>query len=143
MTIKNVEKVSSIRQWKRGTTLTIGDSMLAGIEQKRISGNRNVKVRIFPGFTTHHMYNYLKPLLKKNPDNIILHIGTNKLVNETSREILNGILSLKNFIEKLRRKFKVIVSNIIYRSDNGKAYLTVKNVCDRLDAVNIDVVETV
>ena len=73
----------------------------------------------------------------------ILHIETNKSVNETSREILNGILSLKNLIEKLRRKFKVIVSNIIYRSDNGKAYLTVKNVYDRRDAVNIDVVETV
>ena len=72
-----------------------------------------------------------------------MHIEINKSVNETSREILNGILSLKNFIEKLRRKFKVTVSNIIYRSDNGKAYLTIKNVYDRLDAVNIEVVETV
>ena len=84
LTIGNVEKVSSIRQWKRGTTLIVGDSMLAGIEQKRISGNRNVKLRIFPGAFTHDMYDYLKPLLKKNPDNIILHIGTNNSVNETS-----------------------------------------------------------
>ena len=83
--------------------------MLAGIEQKRISRNRNVKVRIFPGATTHDMYDYLKPLLTKNPDNIILHIGTNNSVNETSRDILNGTLSLKNLIEKLRPKCKVIV----------------------------------
>ena len=83
--------------------------MLAGIEQKRISRNRNVKVRIFPGGTTHDMYDYLKPLLTKNPDNIILHIGTNNSVNETSRDILNGTLSLKNLIEKLRPKCKVIV----------------------------------
>ena len=26
---------SSIRQWKKGTTLTVGDSMLAGMEEKR------------------------------------------------------------------------------------------------------------
>ena len=62
-------------------------------------------------------------------------------MNETSRDILNGILSLKNFIEKLRPKCKVIVSNIIYQSDNGKASLKVKIVNDHLDALNIDVVD--
>ena len=30
---------------------------------------------IFPGATTHDSYDYLKPLLKKNPENIIFHIG--------------------------------------------------------------------
>ena len=141
LTIENVEKLSSIKQWKRGKTLIVGDSVLAGIEQKRIFGNRNVKVCIFPGATTHDMYNYLKPLLKKNPDNIILHIQTNNSVNETSWVILNEILSLKNFIENLRPKYKVFVSNVIYLSDNGKASLTVKNVNDHLDALNIDVVD--
>ena len=46
-TIENVEKVSSIRQWEKGTTLIVGDSMLAGIEQNCISGNRSIKVQIF------------------------------------------------------------------------------------------------
>ena len=55
--------------------------------------------------------------------------------------IWNRILSLKNFIAKLRPKCKVIVANIIYRSDNGKASLTVKNVNDYLNALNIDVVD--
>ena len=109
--------------------------MLAGIEEKRICGNRSVKVRIFPGATTDDMYDYLKPLLKKNLDNIILHVGTNNSVNETSRDILNEMLSLKNFIEKLCPTCQVIVSNSIYRSDNKKASLTVKNVNDHLDAL--------
>ena len=39
--------------------------MLAGIEEKRISGNRSVKVRIFPGATTNNMHDYLKSLLKR------------------------------------------------------------------------------
>ena len=104
LTTENVEKVSSIRQWKKVTTLIVGDSVLAGIEQKRI--------------------------------------GTNSSVNETSRDILNEILSLKNLIEKLRPKCKVIVSNIIYRSDNGKDFLTViLNLNDHLDALSIDVVD--
>ena len=45
-------------------------------------------------------------------------------MNETSQDILIGILSLKNFVEKLPPKCKVIVSNTIYQSDNGKASLT-------------------
>ena len=104
-------------------------------------GNRNVKVHIFPSATTHDMYGYLKLLLKKNPDTFISHIGTNNSVNETPRDILNGILSLKNFIGKLRPKCRVVVSNIIYRSDDGKASLTVKNVNDHLDTLNIDAVD--
>ena len=87
------------------------------------------------------MYDYLKPLLKQNPDNIILHVGNNNSVNDTSRDILNEILSLKNFIEKLCTTWKVIVSNLIYRSDNGKASLTGKNVNHHLHALNIDVVD--
>ena len=115
--------------------------MLARIEEKRISGNRSVKVLIFPDATTHDMYDYLKSLLKKNPDNIFLHVGTNNSVYEISRDILNEILSLKNFIEKLRPTYKVIVPNLIYQSNNMKASLTVKNVNDHPDALNIDVVD--
>ena len=102
--------------------------MLAGIEEKRIFGNRSVKVRIFPSATTHYMYDYLKLLIKKNPDNIILHVGTNNLVNKTSRDILNEILSFKNVIEKLCPTCKLRGSNLIYRSDT-------------LNALNIDVVD--
>ena len=126
---------------KKGTILIVGDSVLAAIEQKRISGNRSVNICIFRRATTHDMHDYLKPLLKKNPENIILHFGTNNSVNKTYRNILSVILSLKNFIEKLRPECKVILSNMIYRSDNGKASLAVKNVNDHLDALNIDVVD--
>ena len=43
--------------------------------------------------------------------------------------------------KKFRPTCKVIVSNIIYRSDNGKASLTVKNVNDHMDDLNRDVVD--
>ena len=109
--------------------------MFAGIEEKRIFGNKSVKVCIFPGATTHDMYGYLKPLLEKNPDYIILHPGTNNLVNETSRNILNKTLSLKNFIEQFCPTCKVIESNLIYRPDNGKLSLTINNDNDHLDAI--------
>ena len=72
---KNLQKRS------RNTTLIVGDSMLPGIDEKRISKrDRKVNVKNFPGATIDDMYNYIKPLLKKWPDNIILHVGTNNTV---------------------------------------------------------------
>ena len=91
--IENVEKVSSVEQWKKGATFIVGESMLARIEEKRIPGNRRAKFRIFPGAKTHGMYDFLKTLLKKNSDNIILYIGNNNSVNGWTRNILNGIMN--------------------------------------------------
>ena len=39
------------------------------------------------------MYGYIKPLLKKAPDNVILHVGTNDAPNSTSRTILDNMLN--------------------------------------------------
>ena len=36
LTFENLEKVISIRQWKKDATLIVGDSILAGIEEKHI-----------------------------------------------------------------------------------------------------------
>ena len=51
------------------------------------------------------------------------------------------MFSSKNFIEKLCPACRVAVSNLIYRSDNGKMLITVKYVNDHLDALNTDVVD--
>ena len=54
----------------------------------------------FPGATIDETYDYIKPLLKKCPGNIILHVGTNNTVNESSKTVLGKLLDLKKFIEK-------------------------------------------
>ena len=66
------------QKMEESTTVIVGDSMLVEIEEKCISGNRSVKARIFPRATTHYMYDHLKPLLKKNPDNFIFHDASMK-----------------------------------------------------------------
>ena len=106
-----------------------------------MSVNQQVKVRSFPGATTHDMKDYIKPLLKKKPDNVILHIGTNNAVNEPSRNILNEILMLKTMVENTLPSAKVVVSNVITRTDNGKAALTVIKLNELLEALEIDVID--
>ena len=58
--------------------------MISGIDQQRLSvKGRIIKVRSFPGATINDMHDYVKPLLKKAPDNVILHVGTNDARNST------------------------------------------------------------
>ena len=76
--------------------------------QKKI---KKVKVKNFAGATIDDMYDYIKPLLKKCPDDIILHVGTNNTVNESSKVVLGKLLDLKKFIENTLPESNVIISN--------------------------------
>ena len=68
--------------------------MLSGIEERRISKrDRKVKVKNITGATIDDMYDYITPLLKKCPHNIILHVGTNHTVNEPSKIVLEKLLN--------------------------------------------------
>ena len=65
---------------------------MSGIEKNIISRQwGKVKVKLFPGATIGDMYDYITPLLNKCSKNIILHIGTNNTVNETSRIVLDQL----------------------------------------------------
>ena len=135
-------KVEDKSKWRKNTALIVGDSMISGIDQQGLSvKGRIVKVRSFPGATINDMYDYIRPLLKKAPNNVILHVGTNDTPNNTSRAILDNLLSLKSFIEKTLPQLKVCISNIVQRTDNGKATLTVNKVNEHLSALKLDIVD--
>ena len=70
------------------------------------------------------MEDNIKPILKREPDYIILHVGTNKTTNLTARYIFDKLLRLKSSILDTRKSCKVIILQPTLRSDNGKAALT-------------------
>ena len=88
----------------------------------------------------NEMNDNIKPLLKKAPDNVILHFGTKDAPNSTSRTILDNTLSLKIFIEKTLPQSKLCISNLVKRTDNGIATLTVHKVNEHLHALKLDMV---
>ena len=61
------------------TILIAGDSLISKIDQRTLSRRYNMGVRSFPSATTDDMFDYLKPLLKKAPEKILLVIGRNDL----------------------------------------------------------------
>ena len=72
--------------------------MLKGLDERKMSSNRVVKVRKFPGAITEDMYDYLMPLKQKQSDNVILHVGINDASSCNSSKIVNNILKLRSFI---------------------------------------------
>ena len=64
-------------KWPEDTICIAGDSILNGIYRSLLSQKQLVKVRQFPGVTITDMYDHLKPILKRNLEFLILHIGTN------------------------------------------------------------------
>ena len=104
--------------WNRGTTLIIGDSLLYGIDEARVS---NSKVRIFPGALIEDMFHFVYPYLRKKPSNIIIHAGTNNSVSDNSLQIMEKLFKQKEFIISELQDGRVIFSQIINRYDHGKA----------------------
>ena len=115
--------------------------MLAGIEKNRLkTGKHKVKLKYFPGARTDDIYDYMKPLIPKLPDYIILQIGTKDAFDNTSREILEKILKLKTYIRKELPKCKITISTPIKRLDHGKAPLTILHLSQKFKDLSVSFV---
>ena len=97
----------------------------------------NIKVRAFSGSTIPEMYFYLEPLLKKEPEYVILHVGTNDCGYTPGNEVFRNLLGLKLHIENKVPGIRVILSQPIARFDNDLACIRVREVIKKLESSNI------
>ena len=70
---------------RKPVTVIAGDSIIQHICGWSISRSNKVVIKSFPGATTEDMEDFVKPLLRKKPDNVVLHIGTNDLNTQEPR----------------------------------------------------------
>ena len=127
--------------YSMGTCVIIGDSILNGLIEENLSKQHNVRIRKFPGATVDDLNYHVHPILRKKPKHIIIHIGTNDATHSTSREILDKLLKLKTLIKETLPETEVTFSTPTIRSDNGKAALTVRNLCGHLLDLNMDILD--
>lgn len=88
----------------------MGDSIVSGLRESKTSLRRNIKVHSFPGLRIQDMYNYLVPLLRKQPDKIILHVGTNDVPYIKADEMLQELGKLENLIWERLPSVKTFMS---------------------------------
>ena len=102
------------------TTVIIGDSMIKNVHGWKLGkqvGHR-VVVKSFPGATTDEMTHYLKPTLDRDPQKIVLHIGTNDLRKRQPYEVSDNIIDLARRIET-NTNAQVFISELVVRSDDA------------------------
>ena len=124
-----------------GTTVIVGDSIINGVIEERISKkDRPVKVRNFSGATVGDMEHHLIPIIQKKPSNIILHVGTNDAKNLPSRIVLDDLSKLKALVKDSLPTCKVFISTPTLCTDDGNAQITVSQLTKHLSELKIDTV---
>ena len=63
----------------RKRVFIIGDSILNGISEHGLNKSHDVKVRPHSGATSQDNKDHVKPIIRRKPDLIIIHAGTNDL----------------------------------------------------------------
>ncbi len=140
---------------KKTTIVIVGDSMVKYLNPNRLkrsmpTGNHNIHVETYRGSTTEAMAHYIRPCLVKQPDQIVLHVGTNDIRDKQPEEIVNGIMKIQKIIKKESPKTTVTVSELLHRNDKIEYTQKVKKVnimlakackqhnCDYIEHKNIE-----
>ena len=88
--------------------------MVNHIDEKRLSTKHgNVKVFHFSATRIEHINQYIIPIIKKQPDYLILHVGTNDATTNTSKKIVDDLLILKSNISKQLPSCRIVLSKPI------------------------------
>ena len=119
--------------WTKGTVLITGDSLVLGLQEKKME--KNVKVRGFSGGNINDFYTYLIPLLRKKPSFIILMVGTNDAM-----KLLAELLALKNWILEVLPEVIITISCPTIRNDNQKARLTILHLRKKLNDLKLNTI---
>ena len=135
------KKVENYRKRKKKTVLIVGDSMLNGIEESKLSKTRHIRVQPIPGGKIDDIKENLNDLLHEELQKVISHVGTNNAMTDTPKEIFKKLISLKHQIESILPKCEVTISNLIMKIDEPKAVKINEEVNRLIKSANISFVE--
>ena len=114
---------------KRNTVI-VGDSIIKYVKGWELSNpTQRVTVKSFSGANLEDMDDFINPILRKKPDQLVLHIGTNDLRRAESQVVAHGVINLAHKIEQQCPGIDIIVSGILTRTD-------VKALSDRVSETN-------
>ena len=98
--------------------MLVGDSIIKQIQGWKLGKKvgHGVVVKSFSGATTSDMKHYLKPTLEKNPQQILLHVGTNDLRDQNPNVVVDNAVEIARKIES-ETNARIILSELVARSD--------------------------
>ena len=78
--------------------------MLNGIQEKELNKNADIKIKLqkYPGASSIDILDHITPSLKKEPDQIVIHEGTNDLTNDYNH--LNNVKKIVKIVRETCKK---------------------------------------
>ena len=128
---KSNNRLPSSKFAKKKTVVIAGDSIVKNvIGAKMSSGDPNhfYIVKSFSGATLADMSDFVKPLTRRKPDKLIMHVGTNDLKHSPPRHIAESIVNLVTNINDESPETKVGISTLMIRNDNNNISVKVNQV---------------
>ena len=112
----------------KNSVIIVGDFIVKHLTGPGISKKNNINIKTNPGATTEDITDYIKPSIRKKPDFLLVHSGTNDLTNG-----INTMTKIRKLLPRSRkwimeRKIKLGFSSIICREDDDET--------DEITAVN-------
>ena len=116
---QNDKDQNSVKSQNKRSVHVVGDSMLNMIQENYNVNTKtaNVKIHSFSGATIEDLHDYILPIARKEPDNLIIHAGTNNIRNDTSEKIVEKLMQLHDHVSSIASASKIALSNIIRRHD--------------------------
>ena len=74
--------------------------MLNGFNERGLSKHQNVKIQNFPGGTSETILDKVETLVGEKPDCIIIHAGTNDIMNRMNS--LNSVKKIQGSLSKYK-----------------------------------------
>ena len=100
---------------------------MQGYEISKSLGNCKTYVKSFSGAKIRDMQDYVKPTLRDNPDQIIVHVGTNDLAsNKRPEQIAESIIGVATSLKS--DTCDVLVSSITVRNDQHRKKVAEVNI---------------
>ena len=106
------------QQKDRRTVVVLGDSIVKYVQGQKLSNKVRTVVKSFSGAKVDHMFHYMKPTLELQPDEVILHVGTNDLKNLSPKYVAERIADLGRNIVADSPSTKVTISSLTCRTDD-------------------------
>ena len=128
--------------WPKNTVLIAGSSMINSLDETRMSRKFNVKVRSNNGATSIDMVDHLNAFLRKKPDHLIFHVGTNDASSKdvTSEILYARLLRLKSFAEFRVPGLNVVISCPTVRTDNLAANRKILELRKKLISEGVNII---
>ena len=114
-TTKQTTQSSIVTDTKKLTI--IGDSLINGILPSWFDKCENIKVKVKPfgGSTTEDMLDHVRPILKRKPDMLIFHVGTNDLTNKI--DTIENLEKLVTQVKDANANIQIAISYVLTRAD--------------------------